>query len=321
MPFQLKPEHRAVIAQRLEAGVSTADIAAELHHHQRSIEREIQRNSIDGIYCPVQAQKWTERRRRDGRKKCRKMEQPENIAYVKERLKEYWSPDQIAGRSRRDFPHDRRRQLSRQLLYNWLRMYDHGQPLQKCLRRAGCSRRRLRKPGETRANSVANRPDIVTERGRDGDWEMDTIFGRGPAGLLSMVERRSGFLSLLPLARRRALLVRQACCGRLTQFPPALRQSITLDNGPEFAEPELLEKAVGLRVFKTQPHSPWQRGCIENLNGLIRQWFRKGTCFDDVTRYQISQVEHSLNNRPRKRLNYQTPSEIFQQQCQRALQT
>ena len=82
MPFQLKAERRAVIAQRLAAGVPREEIAAELHHHVRSIEKEIQRNSIDGVYCPVQAQKLTEKRRRDGRKKCRKMEQPENVAYA-----------------------------------------------------------------------------------------------------------------------------------------------------------------------------------------------------------------------------------------------
>jgi transposase, IS30 family len=321
MPFQLKAEHRGVIAQRLAAGVSREAIAVELHHHVRSIEKEIQRNSIDGVYCPVQAQKLTEKRRRDGRKKCRKMEQPENVAYVKERLAQYWSPDQIAGRSRREFPDNRRRQLSRQLVYSWLGKYDHAQSLRKCLRRAACSRHRHAKPHEPPARSVVNRPKIVDDRDRDGDWEMDTIFGLGRAGLLSMVERRSGFLSLLPLAGRRALLVRQACCGRLTQLPAELRQSITLDNGPEFGQPELLEKAVGLSVYKTQPHCPWQRGCIENLNGLVRQWFPKRTCFTAVTRYQINKVEHALNNRPRKRLNYQTPSEVFQQQCQRALQT
>jgi transposase, IS30 family len=321
MPFQLKAEHRAVIAQRLAAGVPREEIAAELHHHVRSIEKEMRRNSMDGVYCPVQAQKLTEKRRRDGRKKCRKMEQPENVAYVKERLEQYWSPDQIAGRSRREFPDNRRRQLSRQLIYTWLRKYDHAQPLRKCLRRAGCSTRRRTAPSGLPARSVAKRPAVVNDRGRDGDWEVDTIFGSGPAGLLSMVERRSGFLSLLPLARRCALRVRQACCGRLTQLPAGLRQSITLDNGPEFGQPELLEKAVGLRVYKTQPHCPWQRGCIENLNGLVRQWFPKRTCFKTVTRYQIGQVEQALNNRPRKRLNYQTPSEVFHQQCQRALQT
>lgn len=321
MRFQLKAEHRAVIAQRLASGVSIVEIAAELHHHRRSIERELRRNSIDGIYCPVQAQKLSEKRRLSGRRKCRKMEQPENVIYVQERLKEYWSPDQIAGRSRREFPENRRRQLSRQLVYSWLREYDHAQPLRKCLRRAECSRHRRAEPHAPPGRSVVNRPAIVDERGRDGDWEVDTIFGSGRAGLLSMVERRSGFLSLLPLAQRRALLVRQACCGRLTQLPTALRRSITLDNGPEFGEPQLLEKAVGVSVYKTQPRCPWQRGCIENLNGLVRQWFPKRTNFQAVTRYQINQVEHSLNNRPRKRLNYQTPSEVFQQQCQRALQT
>jgi len=321
MAIQLIAEERGVIAQRLAAGFSKEAIAAELHRHPRTISREIKRNSIADIYCPVQAQKLTEKRRRDGRQRCRKMANPENVKYVKEWLEERWSPEQIAGRSRREFPQDRRRQLSRQLIYNWLDAYDHQRPLRAFLRRHRRTRRRHTVPPHQSTQALKNRPLIVDERGRDGDWEGDTLVGPGSTALLSMVERRSGYLVLLPVAQRRALPVRQACCGRMTQLPPALRQSLTLDNGPEFGQPELLEKAVGVTVYKTEPHSPWQRGCIENLNGLIRQYFPKGTRFDDLTRYQITQVERSLNHRPRKRLNYQTPSEVFLQQCQRAIQT
>ena len=321
MAIQLIAEERGVIAQRFAAGVSKKAIAAELHRHPRTIGREVKRNSIAGIYCPVQAQKLTEKRRHDGRQRCRKMADPENVKYVKEGLEQRWSPEQIAGRSRREFPQDRRRQLSRQLIYNWLDAYDHQRPLRVFLRRHRRTRRRHTVPSHQSTQALKNRPQIVNERGRDGDWEGDTLVGPSSAVLLSVVERRSGFLMLLPIAQRRALPVRQACCGRMTQLPPALRQSLTLDNGPEFGEPELLEKAVGVTVYKTEPHSPWQRGCIENLNGLIRQYFPKGTRFDDLTRYQISQVERSLNHRPRKRLNYQTPSEVFLQQCQRAIHT
>lgn len=321
MSYQLKAEHRALIAQRLAAGISKQEIAVELHHHQRSIEREIKRNSIVGIYCPVQAQQLHNKRRRDGRQPSRKMNDSENVKYVKERLEERWSPDEIAGRSKRDFPQDRRRQVSRQLVYDWLKGYDHERPLRTFLRRHCRPWRRRKMAPHASTHALKNRPQIVNERGRDGDWEGDTLVGPGPTVLLSMVERRSGFLSLLRIDRRRAEPVRQACCGRLLQLPSALRRSITLDNGPEFAQPELLEKSTGLTVYKTQPHAPWQRGCIENLNGLIRQYFPKGTRLGELTRYRVSQVETSLNNRPRKRLAYQTPTEIFHEQCQRALQT
>jgi IS30 family transposase len=249
------------------------------------------------------------------------MARAENVEYVTKRLQEYWSPDQIAGRSRRDFPEDSHRQLSRQVIYNWLDIYDHRQPLQKCLRRYSSGRGRQTKPSGPPANAVANRPAEVSERSRYGDWEADTIVGPGAAVLLSQVERRSGYLSLLSLAARRSVPVRQAICGRLTQFPPALRLTLTLDNGSEFAEAPMLESAVGLQVYRTRPHSPWERGSIENLNGLIRQYFPKGTRFDEQSRYRVAQVEQSLNDRPRQRLEYQTPSEVFLPLCQRAIET
>lgn len=316
---QLKQEERDVIAQRRAAGVSYRAIAIELHRHERTIRREVHRNSIAGIYCPAQAQKLADRRRRAGRAACHKMALPENIHYVSKHLREYWSPDQVAGRSRLDFPADRRRQLSRQTIYNWLRRYDHSRPLEKCLRRH--HKTRCRKPNSQPILTVADRPEVINRRRRYGDWEGDTIVGSGSAALLSLIERRSGFLSLLPIPGCRALPVRQAICGRLTQLPETLRRSLTLDNGFEFAQAKTLEKGVGLEVYRTKPHSPWERGSIENLNGLIRQYFPKRTRFEEHTRYRVTQVEQSLNNRPRKRLRYQTPNEVFLQQCQRAIQS
>lgn len=321
MATHLKAEERAVLAQRMAAGVSKAAICRELHRDRRTIDRELARNSIGGIYCPVQAQKLAVQRRRRGRAKCRKLTCRTNLAYVLKRLRRRWSPDQIAGRSRRDFPHERRRQFSRQLIYNWLKSYDHRRPLLAFLRRGGQKRRQRRPPLQASQQAVANRPEIVNTRGRDGDWEGDTLVGPGSAVLVSMVERRSGFLVLLPAPARKARPVRQALCGRLTQFPAAMRQSATFDNGPEFLETAALESALGLAVYYTRPRCPWQRGSIENLNGLIRQYACKGTRFNQLSRYAVAQIERSLNDRPRKRLGYQTPSEFFQQQCQRAIQT
>lgn len=321
MARHFRAEEREVIAQRLAAGVTQKAIGMELHRPERTIRREIARNSIGGVYCAVQAQKLSEQRRRRGRAKCRKTAQPEVVDYIIEGLRKFWSPDQIAGRSRLDFPDQPQRWISRQSIYNWLEKYDHRRSLQKCLRRHWRVRRPRKPPPQPPPQALAERPAIVDQRGRDGDWEGDTIVGPGLAALISLVERRSGFLALMPTPRRRARPVRLAITGRLSHYPAELRQSLTLDNGPEFSEEEELEHALGLRVYHTQPHCPWQRGCIENLNGLIRQYCPKGTNFHDLSRYRIAQIEHSLNERPRKRLNYQTPSEIFRQKCQRTIQT
>ncbi len=139
--------------------------------------------------------------------------------------------------------------------------------------------------------------------------------------LVSLVDRKSGYLALLPLPNRKSDKVQRSICGRLSQLPPELRHSVTFDNGSEFAAYEALERALGLKVFFTDPHSPWQRGTNENTNGLVRQYFPKGTSLREVSRYKVAKYEKLLNERPRKRHHYQTPSEIFNQACNRAIQT
>lgn len=317
----VQAEEREVIGLRRSMGATIRQIAAELHRDETTIRRELRRNTVGGVYLATQAQKLSEKRRRAGRARCRKMCRPENIRYVTERLKKCWSPDQIAGRSKREFPGDRHHQFSQQLLYSWVKQHDHGWPLRQYFRRFRRRRHWLTRPHHQGASGIANRPQIVDARGRDGDWEGDTLMGPGSHLLVSMVERRSGYLVLLPAPARKARPVRQAMCGRLTQFPKAMRRSATFDNGQEFLETAALEHALGLDVYYCRPSSPWQRGSIENLNGLIRQFVPKGTNLSELSRYRIAQIEHLLNDRPRRRLGYQTPNEYFQQQCQRAIET
>src|SRR5205807_2072044 len=119
---------------------------------------------------------------------------------------------------------------------------------------------------------------------------------------------------------RKAEQIRRALCGRLQQVPPELRQTLTFDNGTEFADYEQMQKTLGLEVFFTDPHAPWQKGTIENTNGLTRQFFPKRTNLGQVSRYKVARAEKLLNERPRKRLHYQTPSEVFTQACYRATQ-
>jgi transposase, IS30 family len=319
---QLRAEEREVISQMAAAGKSPPTIAEFLDRDPTSIRRELRRNGFKGLYCAVHAQQLAERRRREGRAKCRKLAQPENREYVEQRLRKCWSPEQIAGRSKRDFPADPRRKLSRQTIYTWLAHDDHRRRWIVYLRQYKRRRRHARAPGRM-DRALQKRPAIINERGRFGDWEGDTIVGSGRHGgaLISLVERKSGYLALLPVAGRKAEPVRRSICGRMAQFPSDLRHSVTFDNGSEFADYAVLEKALGIDVFFTDPHAPWQRGTDENTNGLVRQFFPKGTNLRLVSRYKTAKVEQLLNDRPRKRLNFQTPSEVFNAECYRALQT
>jgi len=322
MATHLKAEEREVVSQMLAAGATRKAIAERLGRDRSTIYRELRRNGLRGLYCAVHAQACATRRRRAARAKSRKLCRPENLAYVQERLRRCWSPDQIAGRSQVDFPADQRRKLSRQTIYTWLHWDDHRRRWIVFLRHYRRRRRRTPRPGRI-DRGLAKRPQVINERSRFGDWEGDTIVGSrvGGGALVSLVERRSGYVALLPVSHRKARLVRRSICGRLGQMPAHLRHSLTLDHGTEFAEYTQLEQTLGLQVFFADPHSPWQRGTNENTNGLTRQFFPKGTNLKQVSRYKVAQAEKLLNDRPRKRLHYQTPSEVIAQAGYRAIQT
>ena len=318
----LRAEEREVISRMFAEGKSNEAIGAELKRDPSTISRELRRNGLRGMYFAVDAQQLADKRRCEARAKSRKLNRSENLEYVQRRLRQCWSPDQIAGRSRVDFPENPERTFSHQTIYTWLARDDHRRRWVVYLRHYRRKRRRPKPTG--RANrALEKRPAIVNERGRYGDWEGDTIVGAGRHGgaLVSLVERKSGYLALLPVPSKHATNVRRAMCGRLQQLPSELRQTITLDNGSEFAEYALLESALDIDVFFTDPHAPWQRGTDENTNGLARQFFPKGTNFNQVSRYKVARAENLLNHRPRKRLNYQTPSEVLTEQRHRAFQT
>ena len=315
----LRFEEREVISQMMSAGHSTPEIAKSLRRDPTTIRRELRRNSHGGQYSAVHAQRCAEKRHVQARTKSRKMLRAENLEYVQERLRKYWSPDQIAGRSRQDFPTNSGRKLSAPTIYAWLYGDDHARRWKVYLRRYRCRRARTKSPGRTE-RALAQRPAIINERGRYGDWEGDTIVS-AKGVFVSLVERCSGYLALLPLPNKKADKVQRSICGRMLKLPPELRRSLTFDNGTEFAHYVAMETALGLPVFFTDPHSPWQRGTNENTNGLVRQFHPKGINLSDSSRYKVAQTEKLLNERPRKRLNYQTPSEVLASLGYRAIQT
>jgi transposase, IS30 family len=236
------------------------------------------------------------------------MADPEVHQYVQDGLEDYWSPDQIAGRVRRDFPRAPALWLSRQTIYDWIN--NQAPHWQKLLRRGG-------RPPEKRGKltdcvRIDGRPDVINKRRRYGDWEGDTIIGHGRhSALLTLVERKSGYTRIGRLDSMKSDTTMHVAKKRMKDLPPSLRRSMTFDNGKEFAEHPKLTNGLELEVYFTDTYASWQRGTNENTNGLLRQYFPKGTDFTQVNHRAVTRVEQALNERPRRRLGYRTPAEIL----------
>jgi len=314
MSGQLNESQRFVLAELLHRKVSKAEIARRLHVHRSTVHRELKRNTSPIGYIPEEAQ-WraTTRLMLHGRKP--KMDSLPTRRYVCQRLEDRWSPDQIAGRARQEFPCAPERQISRQTIYNWIqrRRPDERRQWRACLRFGRPRRRRQENAGRLPgAVSIEGRPPIVEGRRRFGDWEGDTIVGRGRhGGLVSLVERKSGYTLLARVDDLRAGTVRKASARRLESLPSLLRHTLTFDNGKEFAEHQALALATGMRIYFAKPYCAWQRGTNENTNGLVRQYLPKGTDLRAESHRAVAAIQSSLNDRPRKRLGYLTPSEVL----------
>jgi len=319
----LTMEEREIISQMHFGGHSQAAIARRLGRDRSTIGRELARNAAeDGTYSACSAQRIAATRRRH-RPRQPKMESPETNAYVRMRLTARWSPDQIAGRLKREFPSDRRRQVSHQTIYDWITQGEEREHWQQCLRRGG--RRRPARDGRGKLPacvSIAHRPRIVDTRRRFGDWEGDTVVGqRHSGGVVTLNERKSGYLITCKVKDRTARRVRRAITRRLSQLPASLRRTLTLDNGKEFSEHDQLAERSKIAVYFAEPYKSWQRGSNENTNGLLRQFFPKGTDFRHIGWQTIAAATDLINNRPRKRLHYQTPNEFLKSRLGVAIET
>jgi IS30 family transposase len=307
MADHLTLAERKILYRLNRKGKSKTEIAELLGRHRSTVYRELQRNTGQRGYRPKQAQQWADKRKWLQRRP-RKMENGELHRYVEERLEKRWSPDQIAGRSRRDFACQPARCLSRQTIYNWID--DRTPAWRSWLRRGG-------RPPEKRGKltdciRIDGRPDVINWRRRYGDWEGDTMVGKGRrSALATLVERKSGYARIGRSDDMRADTVRQVITRRMRDLPPALRRSVTFDNGKEFAEHNRLARSLDLDVYFAMPYRSWQRGTNENTNGLLRQFFPKGTDFMRISHREVARVENLLNERPRRRLGYRTPAEIL----------
>jgi len=323
MASHLTLEEREIIARMHWDGKMQTQIADRLCRDKSTISRELRRNRSRNGYWAGPANRKAERRRSE-RPWVGKMQRPKVRRYVADRLRRRWSPDQIAGRSRRDFPRDQRRWISPPTIYAWIVVEEAaGKHWRRYLRRLGRKRPEWEKRGRIRAGtSIAGRPAVVDRRSRFGDWEGDTIVGANRrGGAVTLVERKSGYLLLGKVPTLQAATVRQAAAELYRTTPAKLRKTLTLDNGKEFAEHERLTEEAAMKIYFAKPYCAWQRGTNENTNGLVRQFFPKGTDLADIHDRRFTKVQHLLNDRPRKRLGYRTPNEVLASRLQVAIET
>ena len=298
---------RELLHRLLRKNRPRSEIAKLMNRDRSTICREITRNSGQRGYRPKQAQRLADDRRMASRRPC-KLDDKEARRYVQKHLEEGWSPDQISGHSRRDFPRRRKRWLSRQTIYNWI--HKRAPEWHSLLRRGG-------RPPEKRGKltdcvSIQGRPRVINRRCRYGDWEGDTIVGKGRrSALVTMVERKSGYTRIGKASDMKSPTTMRVTRRRMKDLPKSLRRSVTLDNGKEFAEHHKLTDQLEMDVYFAKPYCSWQRGTNENTNGLIRQYFPKGTDFSRISHQAVARVEKLLNERPRRRLGYRTPAEVL----------
>lgn len=307
---RLAREERYQIKALKDSGLSIRKMAEVLGRSASTVSRELRRNG-NKRYIPKWAHQTAQNRRAQvGPPRCITLI---TETWIRQRLEEQWSPEQISGRlALMGTP------ISHETIYQYIyRDFKAGGMLYQNLRRrrrwrrSRASTRNFKNVGKrTYQNWIRYRPAIVEKRARIGDFERDTILGkfRGPL-LLTLVDRTSRLTRLEKLETINAMLAHRATVKLLKTLPV---ETITNDNGPEFALYDLTEKELHARVYFSDPYCSWQRGTNENTNGLLRQYYPKGTDFRKVGDREIKETETQLNNRPRKCLGYKTPLEIHQ---------
>ena len=313
---------REELSRMLAAGSSLRAIGQALRRAPSTLSRELVRQHASPLTyraVPAQhrAQRWAHRPR-----KPRKLTiQPRLRTAVFTLLAHRWSPEQIARGLPQRYPHEPTMRISHEAIYTYLYVLPRGtfkRELVRYLRR----RHRFRRPRKVRRSSrpiqdlisIDERPLEVADRTVPGHWEGDLLVGHANASALgTLVERTTRCTLLVPLKAKDAATVRQAFARELRTLPAQLRRSLTYDQGPEMREHRLFTKQTTMRVYFAHPHSPWERGTNENTNGLLRQFFPKGTRFTRLSRAEIKRVQVMLNDRPRKILNWHSPAHAFHQ--------
>jgi IS30 family transposase len=307
----LNQEQRYQIAGLRKAGFSLRSLAKEMRLSPSTISREVKRNSSTRSYHAARAQSYAQERQED--KPRRKKWTPAMQKIIEERLLLKWSPEQIAGRCQAE----QKPMVSHERIYQWIwedkqqggkwwKHLRHGH--KKYRKRYGKKDHRGQIPHKI---SIDKRPEIVNQKTRMGDWEIDTIIGKNNQGaILTAVERKTQFTLMAKLPSKSYPEVQKEIINLLAPYKTHLH-TITSDNGTEFYGHQHIAQKLGIDYYFAHPYSSWERGLNEYHNKLIRQYIPKKEDFKNYTPHQIIQIQNELNQRPRKKLNYQTPNELF----------
>ena len=309
---------REEISRGLAAGWSLRAIAQGLGRSPSTVSREVTANGGRSRYRAMRAdqQAW---RRATRPKRCKLATNRRLNGIVVAKFQLRWSPQQIAGWLKTEFPDDPEMQVSHETIYRTLFIQSRG-ALRKELTAYLRTGRVIRRPAGTRLpDGRGNRPGILNiserpaeadDRAVPGHWEGDLVFGKRMSPIATLVERSTRFVMLIALPNgHKADVVADALAAKITTLPEALKRSLTWDQGNEMAEHARFTEQTGVEVYFCDPKSPWQRGSNENTNGLLRQYLPKTLDFRTVTQAQLDAIADSLNGRPRQTLGWKTPSQ------------
>jgi transposase, IS30 family len=318
---------REEIAVGVAAGASVRAIAGRLGRAASTVSREIRRNGSTLGYRAAPAQAQAEFRAARP-KTARLAASPVLRAWVQDKLESRWSPEQISAMLKAEFPGDPEMRVSHETIYQSLYVQGRGalrRELAACLRTGRALRKPRRTTGHRRGRikdmvMISERPAEADDRAVPGHWEGDLLMGKGNASAIgTLVERSTRFVLLLHLPQRHdPAAVEAAMTEAMASLPAQLRRSLAWDQGKEMAGHAQVTLATGMPVYFCDPHSPWQRGSNENTNGLLRQYFPKGTDLSAHPSEHLQAVAAELNARPRKTLGWQTPAQALDQILARA---
>ena len=313
---------REELSRMLAAGYSLRATAQAMKRAPSTVSRELTRHHTSPTtYRAVPAHHRAQRWAHQSRKPRKLAVHPRLRAAVLQLLAYRWSPEQIAHGLPQRYPDDQTMRISHEAIYTYLYVLPRGafkRELARYLRR----RHRFRRPRKARLSSrpiqdlisIDERPAAVADRTVPGHWEGDLLVGHANASALgTLVERTTRFTLLVPLKAKDAMTVRQAFAREVRTLPAQLRRSLTYDQGQEMREHRLFTKQTKMRVYFAHPQCPWERGTNENTNGLLRQFFPKGTRFHQLSRREIKRVQAMFNDRPRKILHWHSPAHAFNQ--------
>ena len=312
---------REEISRGVAAGLSLRSIAGGLGRAASTVSRELRRNGGHRRYRAAAADKraWDRALRP---KPCKLASHDQLRQLVAARLEQNWSPEQIAGWLRHTYPDNEACQVSHETIYRSLFVQARGvlkKELQAHLRSGRAIRRSRHATSKgggrgslVDAISIRERPASVEDRAVPGHWEGDLLCGSSNSYIVTLVERHTRYVMLAKIANRDSRSVVTALIALARRLPDELRRSLTWDRGKEMAEHKRFTLATDVAVYFCDPQSPWQRGSNENTNGLLRQYFPKGTNLAVHTQERLDEIARQLNQRPRKTLGFKTPAERFE---------